>query len=401
MTLADLTDHQLSLRQSAAQDAADKLIRKAETESRGLTRAEDDAVRVALRDLASIRAERERRTAEHATTYAPPETQRTTPRPEAERQARVLDARGGAEVRNLIPSLSEYAEARALGHAGPSGGYLVPGEQADRFFDWLRPQTVVLQAGPRVITMSRDSFSLPKIGSSVTANFYAENSEFTATDMTLQQHNFYAKKLGCLTRCSNELLRDASPSAREVVTYDMLRAMGARIDLAFLEGAASIVGLRNTPEATVTALGSGDGAAPTFDDILAAIARLESDNARASALFCHPRTWSSLKKIKDGEGRYMAGGDVSGEAPRSLFNVPVFTSSQISVAETTGINADCSWIGIVDMSQVVVARRQDVEIQFDESRYFEHDQTGIRAVSRWDFGVLSPTALEIISGVRS
>jgi HK97 family phage major capsid protein len=394
MTLSRFADHQLHARQEAAQDTANKLIQRAEAESRGLSRQEDEQVRIALRDLAAIKAERERRDAERATTYAPPETQRSAPASSATTPATPPDTRNG----NFLPSLEEY---RAMGTTiGSAGGFLVPSESAVRFFDRLRPESVVLSAGPIVLEMASDTLRLPKIGSSVTVALTAENAEIASSDLTLEALTLQSHKLAALCKASNELLRDANPAARDVLSFDLVKSIGAKLDWYCLEGASVVTGIRHTAGATVTSLGT-DGAVPTLADILAAISRLESANAKPSAMFMHPRSWNTIKALVDGEGRYYLSPDVASVAPKSLFGIPVFTSSQISITETSGINADCSWIAIADMSQFVLGRRQDVEVFYDSSRYMEYDQSAARVTTRFDFGCLNAAAVEIISGVRS
>lgn len=61
---------------------------------------------------------------------------------------------------------------------------------------------------------------------------------------------------------------------------------------------------------------------------------------------------------------------------QSLFGVPVYVSSQISTTETVGSSgAVCSWIAVVDMSQIVIGRRSQVRISYATERWFEFDQT--------------------------
>lgn len=67
--------------------------------------------------------------------------------------------------------------------------------------------------------------------------------------------------------------------------------------------------------------------------------------------------------------RYLLEADPTSESRRSLFGIPVYVSGQIPVAETVGSSVDCSWIGVVDMAQIVVGRRSDVAISYLSERY--------------------------------
>jgi HK97 family phage major capsid protein len=117
-------------------------------------------------------------------------------------------------------------------------------------------------------------------------------------------------------------------------------------------------------------------------------------------MFMHPRTWNTLRKLQDGQQRYQLQPDPTAEARRSLFGVPVFLSSQISITETVGGSSDCSYIIVADMSRVVVVERSSIVVLYDPYSLSATDQVAVNTISRWGFGVLDDEAVEIIAGVR-
>jgi HK97 family phage major capsid protein len=208
---------------------------------------------------------------------------------------------------------------------------------------------------------------------------------------------------GASTYASNEALDDSQPGLRQVLAADHERSMGLTLDLQFLQGSGTtpnLRGIRNFSGVTATPLAT-NGATPTLDDIADAIERLETDNAAAAAIFMHPRTWATYRTLVDSQLRYQLQPDPTGESRRQLFGVPVYVSSQISTTETVGTSEDCSWVGVVDMSQIVVARRNEITIEYSRDFRFDFDQTAIRTVSRWDIAPVNEEGIEIITGVRA
>ena len=137
-----------------------------------------------------------------------------------------------------------------------------------------------------------------------------------------------------------------------------------------------------------------------LDPIADAIAKVRAANAEPSAIVLTTRDWAALQKIKtaDSYNSPLLGDSANGASPR-LFGIPVYTSSQLSVAQTHGTASDASSAYVFDGSQVVVGRRADVGILIDPYSHSANDQTLIRATSRWDVAVAHPGAVCVISGI--
>ena len=153
---------------------------------------------------------------------------------------------------------------------------------------------------------------------------------------------------------------------RQIIEEDHRQQLAARLDKDMLEGigaGSTIMGLRSYGTATSLAAA---GATPTLANVVDSLYRMEANNGKPSAIFMHPRTWNSLRKIVDGQSRYQLQPDPTQESRTRLFGLPVFLSSQMSIAETSSnaANTDCSYIVIADMSRMVVARRTEVVVLY-------------------------------------
>ena len=81
-------------------------------------------------------------------------------------------------------------------------------------------------------------------------------------------------------------------------------------------------------------------------DILDTIDRFERGNASPSAIFMHPRTWATFRKLDGLQDRLQLQPDPTRDAARRLFGLPVLVSSQISITKhsaRTTTRVSSSW----------------------------------------------------------
>jgi HK97 family phage major capsid protein len=316
---------------------------------------------------------------------------------------------GDGETRTLGEWASQ--EFRSLAEGTGGGQYLVPAQFLGRVWDRLAAKAVGLAAGFSVIDTDRDELHVPRVTSDATAGFYDEGDEITPSDPGLNEVVATPKKLAALVQASNEVIADSNPAVLDVVFSNLTRAMTNALDLAFFEGAggtnpATIKGLKNVVGIQSLELGTGDGdALADLDPFADAIGMLEQENAEATAFVMHPRTWKQLLKLRElatGSNKPLlseSAGSPTGGISRTLYGIPVFLTSQLSITETVGTATDCSSVYAMQASEVVAVRRAEARIEVDRSRLFNFDQSEIRAVTRWDLVVPNTKAVVRISGI--
>ena len=140
------------------------------------------------------------------------EDRAATPDPTIEE--RVLDA-----VRSVA-----RGESRSL--STTSAAAIAPDELSNFLFDRLRPASVGLRAGIRVIATDRDSIEFPKLSTDVTPGWVNEGQAITPSDPTLVTLTATPRKLAELTQLSNEVIDDSDPSIVEVLTGHVGTAPG-------------------------------------------------------------------------------------------------------------------------------------------------------------------------------
>jgi HK97 family phage major capsid protein len=299
-------------------------------------------------------------------------------------------------------------EQRALVGSGTTGGgAFTPVDSKDFFWDFLAAQSVALRSGIATMQTERDSVIIPHALTDASSAWVAEAATITPSDPTAEQITATPRKLAALTQMSNEVLADSNPSVLDWVSRGLLRSLALKFDLGAFEGSGSspeIRGLKNVSGISTVSMGV-NGAAPTnLDPFADAIGALEADNANASAIVMHPRTWKTLVKIKEVSGSAKALlQDEQGGAPnaprRSLYGVPVFLSSQLSITETQGTATNASSAYVYAGDQVVAVLRQDARVELDSSRLFNSDQSELRCTMRADLVVPNPKAVCRILGI--
>jgi HK97 family phage major capsid protein len=300
-------------------------------------------------------------------------------------------------------------ELRALVENTGAGGAIVPDDYRAAFFDKLSAVSVLLRAGAKIITTTRDVLKVPRIDSDPAAAFVAEGGTITPGDPGYTEISATPVKIATLTVMSNELIADSNPSIVQMLEMQTARALALKFDLsAFEANETNFKGLKNVSGITLDSTLGANGSVPANLDVIAsAIATLETANATASAIFMHPRTFGTLSKLKEitgGSNKPLlqeSAGSGSQGVERRIYGIPVFLSSQLSITETKGSSSDCSSIYVCDMSHIVPVFREDSRIEVDSSRLFNSDQSELRAIMRATLAVPNAAAVVRVEGVRA
>lgn len=307
---------------------------------------------------------------------------------------------GNATEERVIAALREVkrGESRALSTAAS----ISPGALANVLFDKLRASSVGLRSGFRVMTTDADSVVFPALTGDVAPSWTAEAAPITPGDPTFASITATPRKLAHLVQMSNEIIDDSDPSIVEILNDHLLRVLGLKLDLGLFEGtgtAPEVRGLKNVPGIQTISQGTNGATLTSLDAIADAIGLLEAANTVATAIVTAPRTWNTIRKLKDTQSRYQLEPLPSSDAGMRLFGVPVFTSGQLSTTETQGTSSSSSSIYVYNASEIIYVRRQEIELELDRSRLFNSDQSELRAKLRGDLVVPNPSAVVRITGV--
>lgn len=321
-----------------------------------------------------------------------------------------------------VESVGRSGAVKAMGESGSyaltggtSGGILVPPEFLQSLFSYALAPKVALRRVPgiRALQVNSNNVRLPRETTRAGASQASEAGTLNSADATLAQQSITIEKQYAFRRWSNELASDANPSFMTFLGQTVVRDLAIQQDSQYLQGSGStpqIQGIIGYSSVTNPTTPNGtNGGSPDFDTFHDAVYQLDLVNADCDFLITHPRTWNTLRKKKDSNGRYLMSatgipvgyGDSAGN-PRGLLldYIPIYTTTSLSIALTVGTNSDCTTAIMGDSSQVVILERAGIELGFSEHVYFGTDEMAVRAIARSAIAILQPAAVETLTGIR-
>lgn len=268
----------------------------------------------------------------------------------------------------------------------------------------LMQRSVILsQPGLRVFDTNGSQVRIPKSTGGDAATFVAEAAQIPSKDATFDELVLLPstmKSVKTLTVFSNELARQSIVSLDAAIRDAMVAQVAKTLDTAFIGGSAA-----NTPQgilldANATVANAATGS-PVLDDLMDAEAAALGANVNMENLrwLMNPRDWKTLRKLKDLQDRYQLTPDPTSAAGYRLLGYPVVLSNHVPA--TLGVGNNESIIGLIDFSQIAVARDLAPQVTLLSELYGDFDQQAIRVVARYDIGAMNPEAIVLLQGVTA
>jgi HK97 family phage major capsid protein len=363
-------DRNVELRNRAWEEAKG-LLDHAATESRDLSGDEQAQYDRILTDidrydetLERVRkdAEREARSSE-ARIEIP-----VAPQPEAQSDNNILrslmkgEIRGHTFERRTSTPMSTTADAELV----PQGFYAVLQEI-------LRYTGPAYQPGLYTIlnTDSGNDIKVPRQTAFSVATATAEGAQFAVSNPTGEQFTLKSQKIGVLLKVSREIIED---SGIDLVSY-IARQAGESVGFAVNSAVATGAGGGTAPNGIFTASGSGItgstavAGAFTADNLIDLLHSVDSAVAArpATALQMNRATLGRVRKLKDGDNRYLFEYGAAGE-PRILGERIVENpfAPNVATAAKSVIYGDMSSYHFRTVGGIEVARSDDFAFDTDE-----------------------------------
>lgn len=298
---------------------------------------------------------------------------------------------------------------------GTAGGLLVPDDVANEVIELLRPNTVVMSMGVRVVPMPNGNLTQNRRKTGATFGYGEENDDVTKTGYTYGQMKLSAKKLSGLVPISNDLLQFSSTAVDRMIRDDALADAGVAMDLNFLRGS----GVQSGPLGLRFQLVGTDAeasniltmtAAPDLQKIDNDLGRMELalSNGNVQMTGAHwimsPRTANFLRNLRDGNGNKVYPEMSDGR----LRNKPVHETT--SQPDNLGDGGDESEMMLVHPQHVVVGEANGIRIAMStEAAYkdengtmqssFSRDETLMRMIMQHDIGLRHLVAVAVMKGL--
>lgn len=323
-----------------------------------------------------------------------------------EREVMVQSAKAG----NRIGQSAK--ETRDLGGTTSDvlGGFLVPAEYVADLIEVLRAKVVVEQLGATTLDGLKGSpVEIPRQTGGATGFWVSEGADITSSDQNFGQVNMTPHEAAAITFVSNRLLRMGVPGVENLVRDDLAKTLARLEDLAALAG----TGASNQPQGI---FGSADvnvvsiDAVPTIDNLYNVIYEVELDNADEGALgwAMHPRTWNTLRQVKNSEGDYILSTspfkslDTARPAVKgTLLGYPFATTTQIPI--NLGGTTDESRLYFGNWADLMLGRWGGLELLASQEagNAFARNQTFIRVIHEVDVALRHGQSFCTVNDVRA
>ena len=297
---------------------------------------------------------------------------------------------------------------------GVNGGFLVPEDVAAEVIELLRPASVVMAMGPRVVPMPNGNMTQNRRVTGSTFGYQGEQQDAGATGVEFGQVKLSAKKLTGLIPISNDLLRSSSTAVDRLIRDDMVADASVAMDRYFIRG----LGTENAPkglryQTAGTAFEASHvfemTAAPTLAKVDADLGKMELalGNANINYTEAHwlmaPGAAMYLTNLRDGNGN-----KVYPEMSAGMLRMkPVHITTQIP--QNLGGGAE-SEILLVAPAHILVGEHMGIEVAIStEAAYkdaagtmqaaFSRDETLMRMIMQHDIGARHLAAIAVLTGV--
>lgn len=365
--------------------AMENVLNAAKTENRAMTAEEQEKFGNIEKEIADIdktieaeeRAAKAKNTKETGDNGAEQETQE-----ELEERAfvkYVLGAAAGLEER-----------AGELNLTMANNGAIVPTSIANKIIKKVKDISPILSRA--TVYYMTGELKVPVYGASsghdVKVAYSDDFTELTADAGKFTSVDLKGYLVGALTLIGRKLKTNAMFNVTDFIVNYMAEEIAAFLEGELLNGTTSKMegALSTTNEKTAAA-----AAAITADELIDLQAQVKQAFQSDACWIMHPETFTAVKKLKDGQNRYLLQDDFTGEFPYRLLGKPVFVSDNMPKIAT---GAKTVLYG--DMSGLSVKIAEQLEIEVLREKYATQHAIGVVAWMEVDSKVTDSQRMAVL-----
>jgi HK97 family phage major capsid protein len=255
------------------------------------------------------------------------------------------------------------------------------------FVDALRPSSVVMDLGARVMSNLRGDVAIPALNDKTSAYWLAENGAPTEGAPTFRQITMSPKTVGAYVDFSRKLMLQSDPSIDSIVTHDLKQQLATAIDTVAINGGGSNEpsGILQTAGIGSVALGT-NGGPPTWTSVTDLYNEVEVDNAAEGRLgyLTTPQAKAKMantSKVSSTDSRM-----VLDEPWSNLLGVPFRSNTLVPSDLTKGTSSGvCSAMIFGNFNDLLIGSWSGIDINIDDKTL--STTGGVRIVAFTDVDV--------------
>jgi HK97 family phage major capsid protein len=325
--------------------------------------------------------------------------------------------RGERVLNGVAPLNPRTAEAdaaycKALTTGTTPGSYLVPTIQADEIIQFLTIGGIARGSGVRVWPMNGiQKMNVPTATAVPSWVWTAQNSIQTPTDPNLGQMAFDLKERRALIAIPNQLLAVSVPAFDTLLAELIGFGAAEHEDQSFfntttLSGGPTALYANIGNETSLLVGGSANGGNISYADIVATLAAMVAVKGYGPfAWYFSPRTFfQRILGLVDLSSRPLVIPTLSeglyGGAQYRLMGWPVYVTPFLLENEANGSGTNQAHAIFTNPKYLHIAQDGNIEIAYSLERFFDANQTAVRAVQHLDFGYAPPLGIVVLKGIN-
>lgn len=365
--------------------AMENVLNAAKTENRAMTAEEQasfDAIEKEIADIDKTIEAEERAVKAKNTDQTGNDDSAQATQEELEERAfvkYVLGAAAGLEER-----------AGELNLTMANNGAIVPTSIANKIIKKVKDISPILSRA--TVYYMTGELKVPVYGASsghdVKVAYSDDFTELTADAGKFTSVDLKGYLVGALTLIGRKLKTNAMFNVTDFIVNYMAEEIASFLEGELLNGTPSKMegALSTTNEKTAAA-----AAAITADELIDLQAQVKQAFQSDACWIMHPETFTAVKKLKDGQNRYLLQDDFTGEFPYRLLGKPVFVSDNMPKIAT---GAKTVLYG--DMSGLSVKIAEQLEIEVLREKYATQHAIGVVAWMEVDSKVTDSQRMAVL-----
>ena len=276
-----------------------------------------------------------------------------------------------------------------------NNGAIIPTRIANRIIKAVKDRCPIL-AGAEVYNV-KGMLKVPVWGKTdnghdIAVGYQAEFTEITADAGKFTSVDLGGYLAGALTLIGRSVENNGSFSVVDFIVTQMAEEIASFIERELLIGTE---GKATGALSTATTVEAAAAAVITADELIDLQSKVKQAFQAKACWTMHPDTFAAVKKLKDGNERYLLQDDVAGEFPYRLLGKPVYLSDNMPVM-TAGAKA----ILYGDYSGLSVNFRENISIEVLREKFATQHAVGVISWFEFDAKVTDNQKLATLTMAR-
>lgn len=270
-----------------------------------------------------------------------------------------------------------------------NAGAVIPTTVADRIVEYVKNVSPIAEYATRYEGIGKITIAYEDDANALSASYVEDLESADATAQKLTSVSLEGYKIRVPVKVSQQLLDN---SQVDLIAYLVRRigdALAAKIEREFLIGTSGKVeGLAGGVKQTVTAVSATAVTTDELIDVQDAVPDIYQAN---SIWIMHPKTRTAIRKLKDGENRYLLNLDLNTKWGYSLLGKPVYASDAMPEPA-----AGAKTIFYGDMSGLACIIR-GLRVRILNERFADVDAVGIFGFAEIDAKIENTQKISVLT----